>query len=74
MSIGYCNRMAQPKPSAAELAAIQAVWGWFVIRNRDRDVPWMEVVARVQERCPSASVESIRAEFESQLRRAERSV
>jgi hypothetical protein len=64
--------MAQRGPSAAEKAAIQAVWAWF-IRNRDRDVPWMEVVARVQERCPSASVEYIRAEFENQLRRAERS-
>jgi len=66
--------MDRREPSTAELAAIQAVWDWFIIRNRDRDVPWMEVVARVQERCPSASVESIRAEFESQLRRAERSV
>jgi hypothetical protein len=60
------------EPSAAELAAIQAVWDWFIIRNRDRDVPWMEVVARVQERCPSTSVGVIRAEFERELRRAQR--
>jgi hypothetical protein len=57
----------------AEKAAIQAVWAWF-IRDRDRDVPFVEVVARVRLRCPSASVECIRAEFENQLRRAQRSV
>jgi hypothetical protein len=61
------------KPSMAERAAIQAVWAWF-IRNRDRDVPFVEVVKRVQARCPSTSVECIRAEFESYLRRAQRSV
>jgi hypothetical protein len=65
--------MAQRRPSLAEKAAIQAVWAWF-IRNSDRDVPFVEVVKRVQARCPSASVECIRAEFESQLRRAQRSV
>jgi hypothetical protein len=64
--------MAQRKPSLAEKAAIQAVWAWF-IRSRDRDVPFVEVVARVRERCPSTSVECIRAEFERELRRAERS-
>ena len=65
--------MTQRKPSLAEKAAIQAVWAWF-IRNRDRDVPFVEVVARVRERCPGARVEFIRSEFERQLRRVERSV
>ena len=65
--------MAQRKPSLAEKAAIQAVWAWF-IRNRDRDISFVEIVKRVRTRCPSASVECIRAEFERQLRRVERSV
>jgi hypothetical protein len=64
--------MDRREPSTAELTAIESVWAWF-IRNRDRDVPFVEVVKRVRERCPSARVEFIRSEFENHLRRAERS-
>ena len=71
VSIGYSNRMDLRKPSAAELAAIQAVWAWYCHNRDSRDISFAEIVQRTQERCPSASVECIRAEFESQLRRAQ---
>src|SRR6516165_8989852 len=45
----------------AEEAAIVSAWRWFC-HNRDRwDIPFVEIVKRVQARCPSASVEYIRA-------------
>jgi hypothetical protein len=66
--------MDRRKPSTAEKAAIGAAWAWFV-RNRDRvDIPFVEVVTRVQALCPSASVEHIRLGFERRLRRVQRLV
>ena len=62
-----------PTQRLSEGAAIQAVWAWF-LRNRDRDVPFAEVVARVRALAPGADVERIRVEFGKRLRRARRSV
>jgi len=53
----------------SERAAIQAVWVWF-LRNRDRDVSAVEVVARVRALAPGADVERIKSGFERRLRRA----
>ena len=58
-----------PAPRLSETAAIQAVWAWF-IRNRDRDVPFAEVVARVRARAPGTNVERIKSEFARRHRRA----
>jgi hypothetical protein len=62
-----------PAQRLSEQAAIQAVWAWF-LRNRDRDIPAVEVVVRVRALAPGADVERIRAEFGKRLRRARRSV
>ena len=60
-----------PTQHLSEPAAIQAVWAWFC-RNRDRDIPFVEVVARVRALAPGAAVERIRVEFGKRLRRAQR--
>jgi hypothetical protein len=60
-----------PTQRLSEQAAIEAVWVWF-LRNRDRDVPFVEVVARVRALAPGANVERIKSEFERRLRRARR--
>ena len=60
-----------PTQRLSEQAAIQAVWAWF-LRNRDRDVSFVEVVARVRALAPGADVERIRVEFGKRLRRVRR--
>src|SRR5262245_6761218 len=55
----------------SEGEAIQTVWSWF-LRNRSRDVPATEIVARVRALAPGAAVERIRVEFGKRLRRARR--
>jgi len=55
----------------SEQAAIQAVWAWF-LRNRDRDISFAEVVARVRALAPGADVERIKSGFAKRLRRARR--
>ena len=55
----------------SEGAAIQAVWAWF-LRNRNRDIPFVEIVARVRALAPGADVERIKSGFERRLRRARR--
>jgi len=62
-----------PTQRLSEQAAIQTVWAWF-LRNKDRDIPAVEVVARVRALAPGADVERIRVEFGKRLRRAQRSV
>src|SRR6516164_5133901 len=54
-----------------EREAIQVVWAWF-LRNRNRDIPAVEVVARVRALAPGTDVERIRVEFGKRLRRAQR--
>jgi len=60
-----------PTQRLSERAAIQAVWAWF-LRNRDRDIPATEVVARVRALAPGADDERIKSEFVRRLRRARR--
>jgi hypothetical protein len=60
-----------PTQRLSEGAAIQAVWAWF-LRNRDRDIPFVEIVARVRALAPDADVERIKFGFERRLRRARR--
>jgi hypothetical protein len=61
-----------PTQRLSEPAAIQAVWTWFC-RNKGRDIPAVEVVARVRAFAPGVAVERIRVEFRKRLRRARRS-
>jgi len=60
-----------PTQRLSEGAAIQAVWAWF-LRNRNRDIPFVEIVARVRALAPGADVERIKSGFERRLRRARR--
>jgi len=60
-----------PTQRLPEIAAIQAVWAWF-LRNRGRDVPATEIISRVRALAPGADVERIKAEFWRRLRRARR--
>ena len=55
---------------AEEGRAIAAAWYWFM-RYRDRsDLPFATVVTKVRERCSSANVGRIAAEFARRHRRA----
>ena len=60
-----------PTQRLSEEAAIQVAWTWFR-RNKGRDIPAVEVVARVRALAPDAAVERIRVEFRKRLRRARR--
>jgi len=61
-----------PNHERNERAAVASVWRWYC-RNRDsRDVPFSEIVKRVQARCSGADVEWIKSEFEKRLRRVRR--
>jgi hypothetical protein len=56
----------------SEGEAIQAVWVWFLRNWEDRDIPFVEVVARVRALAPGTGVERIKFEFERRLRRVQR--
>jgi len=60
-----------PAQRLSEGAAIQAVWAWF-LRNKGRDIPAVEVIARVKALAPGVAVERIKSEFGRRLRRARR--
>jgi hypothetical protein len=51
----------------AEEAAIQTAWDWH-IRNRDAEVPFSEIVTRVQACCVGITSARIRAGFERRRR------
>jgi len=59
-----------PTQRLSENAAIQAIWVWFRRNKDNRDIPSMEVVARVRALAPGADVERIKSGFERRLRRA----
>jgi len=62
-----CETMVRDRE---EVAAIAAVWRWY-LRNQDRfDLPFATIVMRVRARCPSADVGRIAAEFARRHRRA----
>jgi len=60
-----------PTQRLSEEAAIQVAWTWFR-RNKGRDIPAVEVIARVKALAPGVAVERIKSEFGRRLRRARR--
>jgi hypothetical protein len=63
-----------PPQCLSERAAIEAVWAWFARNWEDRDIPFVEVVARVRALAPGTDVEQIGSEFKRRLGRVWRSV